>query len=81
MTHVIALNYVNWDLEVAFASKDWTAELVGYLYPEEFQDLNKRIASGEISEKELASEVRRHQHLLPVTATQQLKLESHPESG
>ena len=81
MTHVIAPNYVNWDLEVVFASKEWTAELVGDLYPEEFQDLNKRIASGEISEKELASEVRRHQHLLPVTATQQLKLKSHPDIG
>ena len=78
MTHVIAPNYSNWDLDVVFESKEWTIQWVGYLHLEEFEELNRGIGRGEVSENELAAQVRRHQHLLPLTAVDQRKLQGYP---
>ena len=71
MTHIIAPNYTHWDLEIVFADKEWTVKVVGWLYPKEFEDMNKRLANGELSEKELACEVRKYPSLLPMTAVSQ----------
>ena len=78
MTHIIAPNYTHWDLEIVFADKEWTVKVVGWLYPKEFEDMNKRLANGELSEKELACEVRKYPSLLPMTAVSQQRLESCP---
>ena len=72
--HIITPNYTNWDLDVKFAEREWTVEMMGFLYCEELEELNKRIARGEISESEVATEVRRYQHILPTTAVAHNKL-------
>ena len=78
MTHIIAPNYTNWDLDVVFEGKEWTVKCVGYLYHKELDEVNKRIARDEVSENELATEVRRLQHLLPLTAVSHHKINGHP---
>ena len=74
--HIITPNFSNWDLDLRFAEREWTVELVGFLYCEELEDLNQRIARGELSEREMAMEVRRFQHILPTTASTASKLSS-----
>ena len=74
MTHIITSTYTNWDLDLRFDEREWTVQLVGYLYCEEFEELNKRIALGEVSERQLATEVRQYLHLLPSTAATRRKL-------
>ena len=66
--HIISPTYTNWDLDVRFANREWTVEMVGFLYCEELEELNKRIARGEVSENEMAEEVRRYLHVLPTAA-------------
>jgi hypothetical protein len=66
--HIIAPTYANWDLELRFAEQEWTVMVVGYLYCQELEELNKKIAHCEISPREYTTEVRRHPAILPTTA-------------
>ena len=66
--HIIVPTYCNWDLELKFAEQGWTVRMVGYLYCKEFEELNKKIASSEISPSEFTKEVRQHPSILPTTA-------------
>ena len=66
--HIIVPAYSNWDLELKFAEQEWTVKMVGYLYCNQFEELNNKIATGEISPKEFTNEVRRHPSMLPTTA-------------
>ena len=69
LKHLIAPRYTNWDLDLSFANQAWTVEMVGYVYCEEFDELNKRIARGEVSASEIAAVVRKYPHILPTTAS------------
>ena len=42
--HVFSSIYNNWDLEVEFLRDEWTVVLKGFLYSEEYENLNKKIA-------------------------------------
>ena len=66
--HIIAPTYTNWDLELRFAEQEWTVVMVGYLYCQEFEELNRNISRCEISSREYTKEVRRHPTILPTTA-------------
>ena len=66
--HIIAQKYSNWDLELRFAEREWTVKMVGYLYCQELDELNKQIAHGELLSKDLTREVRNHPTILPTTA-------------
>ena len=66
--HIIAQTYSNWDLELRFAERQWTVKMVGYLYCQELDELNKQIARGELLSKDLTREVRSHPSILPTTA-------------
>ena len=66
--HIVSPTFSNWDLELMFAKQDWTVKLVGFLYCQEFEELNRRIACSEMSSKEIAKEVRKHPSMLPTTA-------------
>ena len=68
MKHIIAPTYSNWDLDLRFDKYEWTVKLVGFLYCEEFDELNKRIARGEVSSREIAKEIHGLPHILPTTA-------------
>ena len=65
---IFAQNYSNWDLELQFAEREWTVKMVGYLYCKEFDELNRKIAFGEITSKDFAREMREHKSVLPTTA-------------
>ena len=79
LKHIIAPMYSNWDLELRFADSKWTVTLVGFLHCEEFEEVNKRIARGEVSWREIAKEIQRHPAILPTTAitATRLKEEQH----
>ena len=66
--HIVTPIYSNWDLELRFAVDEWTVTLVGFLHCEEFDALNKKIARGEISSKEIAREILQHPQVLPTAA-------------
>ena len=74
LKHLIAPRFTDWDLDLSFAKQEWTVEMVGYLYCEEFEELNQRIARGEVSASEVAAEVRKYPHILPTTASSLNKL-------
>jgi hypothetical protein len=69
LKHLIAPRYTNWDLDLSFAKQEWTVEMIGFVYCEEFDELNQRIAQGEVSASEIAAEVRKYPHILPTTAS------------
>ena len=60
--------YSNWDLELRFAVDEWTVTLVGFLHCEEFEELNKKIARGELATRELSKEILQHPQVLPTAA-------------
>ena len=66
--HIVTPIYSNWDLELRFAVDEWTVTLVGFLHCEEFEELNKKIARGELSSKEIAREILQHPQVLPTAA-------------
>ena len=65
---IFAQNYSNWDLELQFAEREWTVKMVGYLYCQEFDELNRKIAFGEIASNDFAREMRGRKSVLPTTA-------------
>ena len=69
LKHIITPRYTSWDFDLRFAKQEWTVVMVGYVYCEEFEELNKRIASGEVSASEIATEVKKYPCLLPTTAS------------
>ena len=72
--HFFSQSYKNWDLDLRFSEREWTVRLVGFLYCEEFEELNSKIASGAVSQEEVMKEVVRHRHLLPTTTTSQREI-------
>ena len=51
-----------------FDDKEWTVKMVGYLYCKELEELNHKIAIGEIMPSEFTTVVRRHPSMMPTTA-------------
>ena len=72
--HVISQSYQNWDLELRFSEQEWSAEMVGFLYCKEFEEINGKIACGDASEDEVLKEAKKYQHLLPTTTTSKSRL-------
>ena len=66
--HIIAPTYSNWDLELRFDQREWTVKMVGYVYCQELDEVNKEIASGELLSKDVTKQVRRHPSIMPTTA-------------
>ena len=69
MKHLFSQTFKDWDLDLRFAEKEWTVRLVGFVYCEEFEELNSNIASGVVSQEEIIREVLKHRRLLPTTTT------------
>ena len=72
--HVISQSYQNWDLDLKFSEQEWTVQLVGFLYCKEFEEMNGKIACGDVTEDEGVKEVRKYQHVLPTTTTSKIRL-------
>ena len=72
--HVISQTYQNWDLDLMFSDQEWTVKMVGFLYCTEFEDMNGKIARGEVSEQEGVKEAKKYPHILPTTTTSKNRL-------
>ena len=72
--HIVTPIYSNWDLELRFAVDEWTVTLVGFLHCEEFEELNKKIARGELATRELTKEILQHPQVLPTAAITEKRL-------
>ena len=67
--HVISSIYNNWDLEVDFLRDEWTVVLRGYLYSEEYENLNKEIArQGASTAGNLLNTVIANPHIFPTVS-------------
>ena len=67
--HGISQAYDNWDLELRFAEQEWTVYMVGFLFCKGFDELNRKIAHGEISEETGLRAAGTCQTILPTTTT------------
>ena len=67
--HVISGIYNNWDLEIDFMRDEWTVVLRGFLYSEEFENLNKEIArQGASTADNLLNAVIANPHIFPTVS-------------
>ena len=72
--HVISQSYQNWDLDLRFSEQEWTVKMIGFLYCKEFEELNGKIARGEVTEDEVGNKVEKYKHLLPTSTTSKNRL-------
>ena len=68
LEHIISPMYTNWDLEIKFKREEWTAELVGYLYSAEYEELNMQIAREQVQPQETRRSVLLHPATLPTVS-------------
>ena len=66
--HFIASIYNNWDLEVEFSRDEWTVELVGFLYSEQYENLNKLIARKRATSDDLLNTIIDHPDIFPTAS-------------
>ena len=67
--HVISSIYNNWDLELDFLRDEWTVVLSGFLYSEEYENLNKEIArQGASTAGNLLNSVIANPHIFPTVS-------------
>ena len=66
--HIFSNQYNNWDLEVIFEKEEWTVNLSGFLYSEEFENINKRMARQGVSGKDIVSTILDHPHTCPTAS-------------
>ena len=67
--HVISGIYNNWDLEVEFLRDEWTVVMRGFLYSEEYENLNKKIAGqGAFSSDDLLNTAITNPHIFPTVS-------------
>ena len=66
--HVFSSIYNNWDLEVEFLRDEWTVVLKGFLYSEEYENLNKKIARLGATAGDLLDTVIANPHIFPTVS-------------
>ena len=66
--HVFANIYNNWDFEVDFSRDEWTVKLVGFLYSEEYEKLNKLIARRRVTPEDILNTIIDHPHIFPTAS-------------
>ena len=66
--HVLSSIYNNWDLEVEFLRDEWTVVLKGFLYSEEYESLNKKIARLGTTAGDLLDTIIENPHIFPTVS-------------
>ena len=66
--HVFSSIYNNWDLEVEFFRDEWTVALKGFLYSEEYENLNKKIARLGATDGDLLDTIIANPHIFPTVS-------------
>ena len=77
LENIISPNYTNWDLDVNFKQQDWTAELVGFLYSQEYDNINMKIARVGASPQEIMDSVIQHPEKMPTVSLCQTWIMDH----
>ena len=77
LEHIISPNYTNWDLDIDFKQLDWTAELVGFLYSQEYDNINMKIARDGASPQEIMDSVIQHPEKMPTVSLCQTWIMDH----
>ena len=72
--HVLAGIYNNWDLEVEFSRDEWTVVLKGFLYSEEYENLNKRVARLGAIAGDLLDTIIENPHIFPTVSLDYQKI-------
>ena len=72
--HVISAIYNNWDLEVDFLRDEWTVLLKGFLYSEEFENLNRKIARQGATADDILNTVISNPHIFPTVSLNSQKI-------
>ena len=65
MKHILAPAYNNWDLHLRFHPREWTVEVVGYLYSQQFEKMNVQIAQHGLTHEDIIKETLTQQALMP----------------
>lgn len=66
--YVFSSIYNNWDLAVEFLRDEWTVVLRGFLYSEEYENLNKRVARLGATAGDLLGTILENPHILPTVS-------------
>ena len=66
--HVFSSIYNNWDLDVEFLRDEWTVVLNGFLYSEEYENLNKQIARQGAKTDDLLNTIIANPHIFPTVS-------------
>ena len=66
--HIFSNLYNNWDLDVLFDEEEWTVNLSGFLYSEEYEMINKKMARQGVSGKDIVSTILDHPHICPTVS-------------
>ena len=72
--HVISCLYNNWDLEVEFQRDEWTVVLKGFLYSEEYENLNTKIARQGATSDDILDTIIANPHIFPTVSLDSQRL-------
>ena len=66
--HILSNLYNNWDLDVVFKDEEWSIYLSGFLYSEEYENINKRMAREGVSGKDIVSTILDQPQICPTVS-------------
>ena len=72
--HILAPTYSNWDLRLIFHSREWTVELEGYLYSQQFDELNVKIAQEGLTHEDTIKSILSQKALMPTVCLNEKQL-------
>ena len=71
---MISSLYNNWDLEVEFQRDEWTVVLKGFLYSEEYENLNTKIARQGATSDDILDTIIANPHIFPTVSLDSQRL-------
>ena len=66
--HIIGPSYSNYDLELRFYETEWRINLFGYLYSEQYNEINAKFAKEGKNMREILLDIYRHRALRPTVS-------------
>ena len=70
MKHIIGPSYTNYDLELKFYATEWRIKLFGFLYSQQYEEINAKVAREGQDQvtREIMLEIDRHRDLRPTVS-------------
>ena len=66
--HIIGPSYSNYDLELRFYETEWRINLLGFLYSQQYDEINAKVAKGDKNMQEILLDIYRHRDLRPTVS-------------